>query len=72
LRIDPDGLPQHPRERPLRLRPLEADETAARVRPAAGRLPALDELPVARREADELALGRAAAAADAAPDGICH
>jgi hypothetical protein len=71
-RIDLDGLPEHPLEPPLRLRPLEADEAAAGVRAAPGRLPVLDKHTVLRREAKELALGCAPAAADAAPDRIRH
>jgi hypothetical protein len=71
-RIDVDGLPQRSREAPLGLRPLEADEAAAGIRTATGRRPVLDEHSILRREAQELALGRAPAAADAAPDRIRH
>src|SRR5882672_10168918 len=71
-RIDLDGPPQSPRERPLLLRPLEADESPAGVRAAARRLAGLDELAVLGREAQQLALRRVPAAANAAPDGIRH
>jgi hypothetical protein len=70
--IDLDGAAQRPCERPLRRRPLEADEAPAGVRAAARRLAGLDEPSVLGREAQQLALARAPAAADAAPDGIRH
>jgi hypothetical protein len=70
--IDLDGPPERPCERPVRQRPLEADESPAGVYAAARRLAVRDELTFPDGEADELALWGATAAADAAPDRLCH
>jgi hypothetical protein len=70
--IDLDGPAQRPRESPARVCQLEADEPPAGVDTAARRLAIRDEFPVLDGEADELALRGAAAAADAAPDRLCH
>src|SRR5712691_10008454 len=72
FRIDPDGLSQHPRKPPLRLGPLEADQAPAGVGAAPRRPAAFDEHAVSGREAQELALWRAPAAADAAPHRLAH
>jgi hypothetical protein len=70
--IDLDGRSQGAGERPPGGRALEADEPPAGVRAAARLFPARHELVSAHREAHELRLGRAPAAADAAPDRIGH
>jgi hypothetical protein len=70
--IDPDGRAQRAWEGPLGGGALEADEPWTGVRAAACDLAARDELAVAGCEAQELCLGRAPAAADAAPDRLGH
>src|SRR5919202_2172308 len=69
-RIDPDRAPQRPGEGAVRGRPLEAREAAARVDAAPLEPRARSQRPLARDEADELALRRAPPAARAGADRL--
>jgi hypothetical protein len=52
--IDPDRRPKRPRKTAAGNRPFEAEQAMARVDAPSGLVPALDELPVAGYEANEL------------------
>src|SRR5262245_9350382 len=70
--IDFHGALQHPCERSIRGRPLEARQPPAGVDASTGLLPARHQEPVRSDETHELPLRRLAPAAGASPDGLAH
>jgi hypothetical protein len=70
LRPDTHVLPQGACKHPARHCALEARRATAGVGAAAGFHPSGDEVAVADREAEQLALRRPSAAADTRPDGL--
>src|SRR2546421_8749988 len=72
FRFDSDVPSERPVESPPRRRSLEAREPAAGIGASPRLIHARHELPIPRREAQELALRRLPAAADATPDRLAH